>query len=265
MPDPITFHGVGKRYGKLWALRGVDCSFRKGEVVMLIGPNASGKTTLIKCLLGLVRPAEGRITIGATVIDAQGRTPDPGYREAIGYMPQISQFPATLTIAQLLAMMADVRGLDASTLDDSLVAELGLDRQLDKRLTTLSGGTKQKVSAVLATRTRPSILVMDEPTAGLDPVSAQRVLARAAAVRDAGGTVLITSHLMEEVETLADRVAYLEDGALRFLLPVQEILARTGTNRLSEALPKMLQRNDVASTQWVDPKDVVSQPTGVVE
>ncbi len=238
MPDPITFHGVGKRYGKLWALRGVDCSFRAGEVVMLIGPNASGKTTLIKCLLGLVRPTEGHITVHGTTIGS-----DPAYRKAIGYMPQISQFPATLTIEQLLAMMADVRGADASGPDDSLVTELGLDRQLDKRLTTLSGGTKQKVSAVLATRTRPSILIMDEPTAGLDPVSAQRVLVRAAAVRDAGGTVLITSHLMEEVESLADRVAYLEDGALRFLLPVQEILDATGTDRLANALPVMLERD----------------------
>lgn len=237
MSEPISFHGIGKRYGKLWALRGVDCSFRQGEVVMLIGPNASGKTTLIKSLLGLVRPTEGQITVQGTTIGK-----DPAYRAAIGYMPQISQFPATLTIAQLLEMMADVRGLDTSTLDDSLVAELGLDRQLDKRLNTLSGGTKQKVSAVLATRTRPSILVMDEPTAGLDPVSAQRVLARAAAVRDAGGTVLITSHLMDEVEALADRVAYLEDGALRFLLPVREILDATGTDRLAKALPVMLER-----------------------
>ncbi len=241
MPEAISFHGVGKRYGKLWALRGVDCSFHQGEVVMLIGPNASGKTTLIKSLLGLVRPTEGHITVHGSTIGS-----DPAYRATIGYMPQISQFPATLTIAQLLAMMADVRGADTAALDDALVPELGLDRQLDKRLTTLSGGTKQKVSAVLATRTRPSILVMDEPTAGLDPVSAQRVLARAAAVRAAGGTVLITSHLMEEVETLADRVAYLEDGTLRFLLPVQEILQRTGTARLAEALPKMLQEREQA-------------------
>jgi Cu-processing system ATP-binding protein len=158
-------------------------------------------------------------------------------------MPQISQFPATLTIGQLLEMMADIRELRADEVEDSLVEELGLSAQLDKRLSTLSGGTKQKVSAVLALRSRPNILVMDEPTAGLDPVSSQRVLQRAAAVRDAGGTVLITSHLMEEVESLADRVAYLEDGNLKFLLPVQEILSSTGSTRLSEALPRMLESN----------------------
>ncbi|MBL7982582.1 MAG: ABC transporter ATP-binding protein [Flavobacteriales bacterium] len=238
----IILQGVGKRYGALWALRHVDCAFHAGEVVMLIGPNASGKTTLIKSLLGLVRPTEGLIKVNDEVIGS-----DPAYRRAIGYMPQISQFPATLTIGQLLEMMADIRELGKSELEDSLVEELGLAAQLDKRLSTLSGGTKQKVSAVLALRTRPSILVMDEPTAGLDPVSSKRVLQRAAAVRDTGGTVLITSHLMEEVESLADRVAYLEDGTLKFLLPVQEVLERTGAKRVSEALPRMLESNAMSN------------------
>ena len=235
MVEPIRFHGVGKRYGKLWALRHVDCTFSAGEVVMLIGPNASGKTTLIKCLLGLVRPTEGFITVHGNAIGV-----DPAYRRVIGYMPQISQFPATLTIRQLFRMMDDIRGSHDSAMSDPLVKELDLNHRLDERLTTLSGGTKQKVSAVLATHTDPSILVMDEPTAGLDPVSAQLVLARAGAMRDAGGTVLITSHSMEEVERLADRVAYLEDGDLRFLLPVQEILERTGGRRLAEALPRLV-------------------------
>ena len=238
----IIFQGVGKRYGALWALRHVDCAFHAGEVVMLIGPNASGKTTLIKGLLGLVSPTEGRIMVNGEVIGS-----DPAYRRAIGYMPQISQFPATLTIGQLLEMMADIRELGKGDLEDSLVEELGLTAQLDKRLSTLSGGTKQKVSAVLALRTRPSVLVMDEPTAGLDPVSSKRVLQRAAAVRDTGGTVLITSHLMEEVESLADRVAYLEDGTLKFLLPVQEMLERTGAKRVSEALPRMLESNAMSN------------------
>ena len=243
MPEPrIRFSGVSKRYGALWALRGVDCTFHKSEVVMLIGPNASGKTTLIKCLLGLVHPTEGRITIDEAVIDATRPAPPPGYRATIGYMPQISQFPASLRIGDLFDMMADVRGLTATELDDSLITDLGLHKQLDKRLSTLSGGTRQKVSAVLACRTRPSVLVMDEPTAGLDPISSKRVLAEASHVRAAGGTVLVTSHLMEEVETLADRVAYLEDGTLRFMLPMQEILGITGTDRLAKALPLMLER-----------------------
>jgi Cu-processing system ATP-binding protein len=237
--DNVVFEGVGKRYRSLWALRGVEASFRAGEVVMLIGPNGSGKTTLIKCLLGLVAPSEGRVLVGGTVV---GR--DPAYRRGVGYMPQISQFPPALTIGQLLDMMLDVRGMRAEDADDGLVAALGLDRQLDKRLSTLSGGTCQKVSAVLACRSRPSVLVMDEPTAGLDPLSARTVLDQAANVRARGGTVLITSHLLEEVEALADRVAYIQDGQLRFLLPMAEILARSGASRLAQALPILLSAPD---------------------
>jgi Cu-processing system ATP-binding protein len=233
--DSIIFSGVGKRYRSLWALRDVDATFRQGEVVMVIGPNGSGKTTLIKCLLGLVRPTTGSIRVEGQVIG-----PDPGYRRSIGYMPQISQFPPSLTIGQLLDMMRDVRGLTPASADDGLVEELGLAPQLNKRLGALSGGTMQKVSAVLAFRSRPRILVMDEPTAGLDPVSARTVLDHAAALRSDGGTVLITSHLMEEVEALADRIAYLQEGTLRFLLPLNDVLQRTGADRLALALPKLL-------------------------
>ncbi len=238
MAEPrISFKGVSKRYDKLWALREVDVDFQPGEVVMLIGPNASGKTTLIKSLLGLVRPTEGTITVNGRIIGD-----DPAYRHVIGYMPQISQFPASLTVGQLLDMMRDIRGLSEEEADDRLSDELGLRPQYEKHLGTLSGGTRQKVSAVLAFRSKPQILVMDEPTAGLDPLSAKRVIDEAGTIRDAGGTVLITSHLMEEVESLADRVAYLEDGRLRFILPVEEILDITGTKRLAQAIPNMLER-----------------------
>ena len=231
----VRFEGVGKRYGKLWALRDTDLSFVKGEVVMLIGPNASGKTTLIKCLLGLVRCTEGRILVEGRPIGN-----DPGYRRSIGYMPQISQFPSSLTVGQLLEMMKDIRSDQDIPIEDHLSEELGLNVHLEKHLGTLSGGTRQKVSAVLAFRSRPRILVMDEPTAGLDPLSAHRVLREAGTLRDAGATVLITSHLMGEVESLADRVAYLEDGRLRFIEPVSDILATTGADRLAQAIPLML-------------------------
>lgn len=226
---------ITKNFGRLRALDDFGVRMDRGRSFSLIGPNGSGKTTFIKCLLGLVRPTSGAIHVNGERIGD-----DPAYRHRIGYMPQISQFPPALTIGQLLDMMRDVRGLAPERTDDGLVEDLGLSTQLQKRLGTLSGGTMQKVSAVLAFRSAPDILVMDEPTAGLDPLSARTVLGRAAAVRERGGTVLITSHLMEEVEALADRVAYLQDGTLRFLLPLREILARTGTDRLSAALPLML-------------------------
>ncbi|HRW88790.1 MAG: ABC transporter ATP-binding protein [Flavobacteriales bacterium] len=234
--DRVVFSSCGKRYGSLWALRGVDATLRAGETVMVIGPNGSGKTTLIKCLLGLVRPTEGSIRVNGSMIGT-----DPEYRGQLGYMPQISGFPGALTIAQLLDMMADIRGISEAERDVDLMKDLGLDNQLCKRLGTLSGGTRQKVSAVMAFSGTPEILVLDEPTAGLDPLSARQVLSRASLAKDRGAAVIITSHLMEEVESLADRVAYLQDGRLLFLLPLKEMLARTGTGRLAEALPVLLE------------------------
>ncbi|MBK7383102.1 MAG: ABC transporter ATP-binding protein [Flavobacteriales bacterium] len=231
----IAFQNLGKRYGKQWALRGVSAAFAEGEVVMVIGPNGSGKTTLIKCLLGLVRSTEGSIAVNGTVIGT-----DPSYRAAIGYMPQLAEFPKELTVEQLLRMMNDIRGARSGSTDDRLIASLGVDALLDKRISNLSGGMRQKVSAVLAFRYRPNILVLDEPTAGLDPISAGTLLEAVLHARRNGATVLITSHIMEEVQRLGDRVAYLQDGLLRFALPPETITEVTGESVLSIALPKYL-------------------------
>jgi Cu-processing system ATP-binding protein len=231
----ITFENVGKKYGKLWALSGFSACFGPGETVSVIGPNGSGKTTMIKCLLGLVRATTGTITVNGERV---GR--DPEYRHHVGHMPQISRFPNELKIGQLIDLMDDIRGSGKGRSEGALVKELGVVDMMDKRLGTLSGGQRQKVSAVLAFRYAPSVLVLDEPTAGLDPVSAEIVLQAVREIKRGGCTVLITSHLMEEVEALADRVAYLQDGMLRFLLPPEELLAATGQKRLSKAIPVML-------------------------
>ena len=231
----IDVHDLGKRYGKLWALQGVNASFHAGETVAVIGPNGSGKSTLIKILLGLVRSTTGHIDVLG--LRAGG---DPESRARIGYMAQIARYPETLRISDLLNMMRDVRGLSNDQLDDTLVRDLGLSGQLNKRMGALSGGTRQKVSAVLAFRTRPEVLVLDEPTAGLDPASAARLIAEVGHARERGCTVLITSHLMDEVGHIADRIAYLGEGRLRFLLSPTEILASTGTDRLSQGIANLL-------------------------
>lgn len=233
----VIFEEVGKKYGKMWALREFNARFEPGETVTVIGPNGSGKTTMIKCLLGLVHANTGSITVNGERI---GR--DPMYRHQVGYMPQISRFPNELKIGQLIDLMDDLRGRRRMRGEGPLVKALGVDAMLDKRLGTLSGGQRQKVSAVLAFRYAPTVLVLDEPTAGLDPVSADVVLKAVRDIKRSGCTVLITSHLMEEVEALADRVAYLQDGRLQFLLPPEELLAITGQDRLSKAVPAMLTR-----------------------
>lgn len=234
----VIFDSTGKKYGKLWALREFSARFEPGEAVSVIGPNGSGKTTLIKCLLGLVRATSGSIHVNGQAVGA-----DPAYRHHVGHMPQISRFPNELKIGQLIDLMDDIRGSDLERTDGPLVHELGVDRMMDKRLGTLSGGQRQKVSAVLAFRYAPSVLVLDEPTAGLDPFSSEVLLTAVRKIKRTGTTVLITSHLMEEVEALADRVAYLHEGRLQFLLPPEELLAATGENRLSKAIPAMLINN----------------------
>ena len=233
--DRIVLEGIGKRYGRQWALRAVNARFAEGEIVMVIGPNGSGKTTLIKCLLGLVHATEGTLSVnGATV------GPDPAYRAAIGYMPQYAEFPRELTVEQLFRMMNDIRDVRSGSTDDRLINQLGVDALLDKRISQLSGGMRQKVSAVLAFRYRPNILILDEPTAGLDPVSAGKLLDIVLSAKREGATVLITSHIMEEVQRLGDRVAYLEDGRLRFALPPELIMDATDQPSLAAALPKFL-------------------------
>lgn len=235
--DRVAIHELSKRYGRLWALRDVSARFAPGETVMVIGPNGSGKTTLIRCLLGLVHPTDGGIAINGQPVGA-----DPSYRAGIGYMPQLAEFPRELTVEQLLRMMNDIRDARSGSTDDRLIGLLGVDALLEKRIGSLSGGMRQKVSAVLAFRYRPSILVLDEPTAGLDPVSAGKLLDAAMKAKRDGATVVITSHIMEEVERYGDRVAYLEDGRLRFVLPPELIIEATGERSLSAALPAYLSR-----------------------
>ncbi|MCO6481824.1 MAG: ABC transporter ATP-binding protein [Flavobacteriales bacterium] len=234
----VIFEKTGKRYGKLWALRDLSARFEPGETVSVIGPNGSGKTTLIKCMLGLVHATTGTIRVNGQVVGN-----DPAYRHQMGHMPQISRFPNELKIGQLIDLMDDIRGNDMQRSEGPLIRELGVDRMLDKRLGTLSGGQRQKVSAVLAFRYAPTVLVLDEPTAGLDPLSSEILLSAVREIKRTGCTVLITSHLMEEVEAMADRIAYLQDGGLQFLLSPEEILEATGQTRLSRAIPAMLANN----------------------
>lgn len=231
----VIFENIGKKYGRLWALREFNARFEPGEAVSVIGPNGSGKTTLIKCLLGLVRATTGTIHVNGKPVGT-----DPTYRHHVGHMPQISRFPSELKVGQLIDLMDDIRGRDRVRGSGPLVKELGVDALMDKRLGTLSGGQRQKVSAALAFRYSPLVLVLDEPTAGLDPISAEILLMAVRDIKDTGCTVLVTSHLMDEVEALADRIAYLQDGTLRFLLRPAELIATTGRDRLSKAIPAML-------------------------
>jgi len=230
----LEVKGLRKAFGKLTALRGLDLVVAPGRVTAVVGPNAAGKSTLIKCILGLVRPDAGRITVLGQPI---GR--DPGYRHAIGYMPQAPRFPDNLTGREVLDLLADLRRDDASGAD--LLRRFHLDEDvLAKPVRTLSGGTRQKLNAVVAFRSRPPLLVLDEPTASLDPAASGVLKDALRQAAEDGATVLLTSHVMAEVEELADDIVYLVEGAVRFHGTLDQLRLSTGERKVERAIATLM-------------------------
>jgi Cu-processing system ATP-binding protein len=232
----IEFSRITKRFGATDVLRGVDLSVTSGRVMGLIGPNGAGKTTLIKLLLGLAHPTSGEIRVSGKLVGA-----DESYRAQIGYMPQIMRFPENLTASELFAVIRELRGVSAPV-DQEIVEQLRLGDHLDKPLRVLSGGTRQKVNAALALFLRPALLVLDEPTAGLDALSSAILKDTIRARRAQGATVFVTSHIMSELEELCDEVALLLDGVVHYVGPISELRARTHQVNLERAIAALMIR-----------------------
>ena len=232
----IEISGLKKHFGSNEVLRGVDLHVRRGRVTGIVGPNGAGKTTLIKTLLGLCRASSGEIRIDGNRVGSNEQ-----YRAAIGYMPQIARFPENLTASELFTMLRDLRG-ERGRLDEDLVDRLGLGEQLDKPLRVLSGGTRQKVNACMALLFDPQLLILDEPTAGLDPLSSAVLKDRIIGLRERGVTVLVASHIMSELEELCDDVAFLLDGVTRFAGPIAQLTSMTRQANLERAIAALMIR-----------------------
>ncbi|MEX6686928.1 ABC transporter ATP-binding protein [Danxiaibacter flavus] len=230
----IIATNITKRFGKLIALDNVSASCSKGECVALIGPNGSGKTTLIKSILGMVVPDSGTITFNGQNISNNWQ-----YRSQIGYMPQIGRYPENMTIGQVLDMMSDIR-MHEGRRDNDLLNEFDFKSLLDKRMRTLSGGTRQKVSAALAFMFDPEVLILDEPTAGLDPVASEILKQKIIAEKKSGKLILITSHILSELDDLATQVIYMQDGKLVFHKPIEVLKHETGEHKLSRAIASVM-------------------------
>jgi len=239
----IRIENLNKSYGRLAVLRDVTLSIPRGRITALVGPNAAGKTTLVKSILGLVRPGSGRI-----VIDDHPVNRDPVYRERIGYMPQQPAFPDNLKVRELLAFMDDIRGASegvaAGPFDRApgrdLIDTFNLSDSMDRRLGTLSGGTRQKVNAAVAFRYGADLLLLDEPTAGLDPLARTRLKEVIAQERERGTTVLVTSHVLSELRELAEHIIYLVDGRLEVSSSVTDLLRQTGAADLEQAVARLM-------------------------
>lgn len=231
----IIASNVSKQFGKLKVLDNLTLKCEKGQCISLIGPNGSGKTTLIKCILGMVIPNSGFITFNNKNI-----AKDWKYREQIGYMPQIGRYPENMTIGQLLEMMKDIRSIDGVQLDDDLIKAFQLSNMLNKRMRTLSGGTTQKVSAALAFLFNPSVLILDEPTAGLDPIASEILKEKIIAEKQKGKLILITSHVLSDLDDLVSEVVYMQDGHLLFHKSIDQLKQDTGEERLAKAIASVM-------------------------
>jgi Cu-processing system ATP-binding protein len=243
MVPVVRARGLDKRYGKLQVLRGLDLDVVRGEVTAIIGPNASGKTTFNKILLGLVRPDAGEVVIDGHVVGD-----DPAYRARIGYMPQAARFPENLCADDVFRMLADLRGPQAAH-DEELIESFGLGPVMRTPIRVLSGGMRQRVNAALAFYFRPDLLLLDEPTAGLDPISSGTLKDKIRKERAEGRTFILTSHVLSELEELSDRIAFLLEGQVRFSGTQDELKALTGELSLERAIAALMRQGPLVLQQ----------------
>ncbi|GJQ33458.1 MAG: hypothetical protein HBSAPP04_22970 [Ignavibacteriaceae bacterium] len=232
----IKIAGLAKNYKKLRALDSVSVELREGAVTAIVGPNGSGKTTLLKSILGLVIPDSGAIDLNGTSIFNNNE-----FKRLTGYLPQYHGFPANLTVKESVDLLKHLRS-DSADHDLELYHKFGLPEHEKKQIKQLSGGTLQKLSASIAFMFRPKFLVLDEPTASLDPWAADIFKEKVRQENRNGVTVLLTSHIMPEVEELADEVIFLLEGRVHFHGGVEELKSANDSPTLEKAVAGIMGR-----------------------
>ena len=234
-PPPVALlRGVSKRFRSTEALRDVDLELHAGEVVALLGANGAGKTTAISVLLGLRRPDSG-------VARLFGLAPRlPAARRRIGVTPQELGFPPTLTVAEIIDFVR--AHYDEPEPTDELIRRFGLEEVRDRQAGGLSGGQRRRLSVALAFAPNPAVVFLDEPTTGLDVGSRHAVWEAIRAFGSRGGTVLLTTHNLDEAEALAERVVVMSEGRVIADASLEEIKSHAGLRRIRlrrQPLPKL--------------------------
>jgi Cu-processing system ATP-binding protein len=234
----IKITGLTKQFGKYEVLKSLDLTIDTGKVTAIVGPNGSGKTTLIKLILGLVKPSGGKIQV-----DGEDIFNNFLYRNKIGYMPQIARYPDNLSSNELFSLVKELRtATDISSAE--LINVFKLASEMEKPFKTLSGGTKQKVSATIAFAFSPLIYFLDEPTAGLDPVSSSFFKDLVIKEKSKNKTIILTSHIMSEVQELADEIVFLLEGEIKFKGTLEDLLNSSKEVKLERALAELMSRKN---------------------
>ena len=232
----IKIEKLYKKFGNNQVLSDLDLEISGGGIFAVLGPNGSGKTTLIKAILGMVLPNKGTIILDGQKIKNQWE-----YRQQINYLPQIANFPGNLKVNELIRMIQDLRQKPSNP--EELIALFGIESFLDKKLANLSGGTRQKVNLVLTFMFDSPILILDEPTTGLDPASLIRLKKLIESEKAKGKTILVTSHIMQFVEEVADEIVYLLEGKIYFKGSIEELKTQTGQSNFEHAIAEISTQN----------------------
>jgi len=232
----IKIKNLEKYYSKLHVLKNIDLSIEQGKITYLVGPNGSGKSTLIKSILGLIKKYDGTISINGQIINE-----DSEYRNLIGYMPQSASFPENLTVKDIIKLVKEIRY--QNIYDEELLTKFVLSKEMNKRLKNLSGGTIQKVNAALAFLFDPQILILDEPTSGLDPVSSNILKDKIIDENKKGKTILFTSHIISELEDLAQNIAFILDGKIWFSGSKNELIKIAGESNLERSVASLMTKS----------------------
>jgi len=231
----IQLSDLSKRFGKLQVLNSINLSIDSGKITAIVGPNGAGKTTILKLILDLIKANSGSIRIDEKSIEN-----DFKYRRNIGYMAQIARFPENLTVKKILTMIKDLREGRYETLDEELIHKFELKSEFDKQVKNLSGGNTQKVNASIAFLFSPEYLILDEPTASLDPIASSILKDKIKKEKEAGKTIILSSHIMAEVEELADEVIFLLEGNIYYQGSTKGLIEVTGEENLERSIARMM-------------------------
>ena len=244
----IECDGLEKEFGSVTALRGVDLTVEEGEIFGFLGPNGAGKSTTIDVLLDFVRPTAGT----ATVLGRDAQAESAAVRQRTGVLPEGFSAYDRLTARQHVRFAAESKGVEDGTDPVALLERVGLAAAADRQAGGFSKGMTQRLALAMALVGEPDLLVLDEPTAGLDPHGARQLRELIRRERDRGATVFFSSHVLGQVEAVCDRIAILADGRIETVERVDDLRAATGTEARLEVTVERASEDALAAAREVE-------------